>query len=606
MIEAGENPRPRVRARALPRLVADVLHVTWAADRRACILTILLPLIGSASMAAALLLSRAGFGTFLRTDRPDEISAVLPTAVGLGILSAVMLYISALQRERQEILAEVVRKYIEGQLLATTCVVPLAAFDDPNFHNRVERVRTNDDKPLKTVYALSGLATGLLGTVGAIAAIVVIHPLILPVALVVLFPAWLVASRRGDAFYRFFWHDTPRDRERRYLATLMSDRQAAKEVRSFGTASYLRSRYDTLYEQRVMDLRRVGNRQLRYALITTLVLGAFVSFGLLLVAWLVSTDQIDPSDAGVALAGIALIGFRLTETGFAAGGLAEVSLYLDDVKHLVTSDSQVPPSDTSRPDPLEHVKVEGVSFTYPGGARPALNTVHLEIGRGEVVALVGVNGSGKTTLAKLIAHLYAPDEGWIAWNGRKYTNANVEVVRNEIAVLFQDFIHYHLSVRENIGFGRVQLMEDEASIMNAVKRARAEGIIEALPNGYDTLLGPEFDGGVDLSIGQWQRIALARSFLRDASLVILDEPTAALDARAERELFDHIRDLFIDRAVLLISHRFAAVRGADRIYVLDKGRIAETGTHETLMSQDGLYAELFNAQASAYRTETLP
>jgi ATP-binding cassette subfamily B protein len=226
--------------------------------------------------------------------------------------------------------------------------------------------------------------------------------------------------------------------------------------------------------------------------------------------------------------------------------------------------------------------------------------VSLTVRAGEVVALVGENGSGKTTLAKLLAGLYQPETGQVRWDGVDIATVDPEQLRRSIAVIFQDFVRFHLTARDNVAFGRVEAADDEPGIRAAARQAGAEEFLAALPKGYDTLLGPQFEGGTDLSVGQWQRVALARAFFREAPFVVLDEPTAALDSRAEHELFERIRTLLAGRTVLLISHRFSSVRTADRIYVLEAGRVVETGTHEELMRSRGLYAELFSLQAAAY------
>jgi len=246
------------------------------------------------------------------------------------------------------------------------------------------------------------------------------------------------------------------------------------------------------------------------------------------------------------------------------------------------------------------IALSEVSYTYPGSTEPAVDHVDLRIGAGEVVSLVGENGSGKTTLAKLIAGLYRPTEGTIYWDGIDTSGLEPADVRRSVASIFQDFVRYQLSALENIGLGEPDRVEDETAARAAAEQAGAAGFLEALPQGYQTILSREYADGRDLSVGQWQRVALARAFRRDAPLVILDEPTAALDPRAEHALFADVRRLLQGRSALLISHRFSSVRTADRIYVLEAGAVVESGSHDELMALSGLYSELFQLQARAY------
>ncbi len=291
---------------------------------------------------------------------------------------------------------------------------------------------------------------------------------------------------------------------------------------------------------------------------------------------------------------------RLQALNFSVGSLYESTIFIRDYTSFLALEPPRRAAGAVAPERFERLTVENVTFTYPDADRPALSDVSLEIGAGEVVALVGENGSGKTTLAKLVAGLYSPEQGHVHWDGRDVGELDPEDVRRRVAVIFQDFARYLLPARENVGLGRHERVEDLDAIVHAAERAGAHGFLSGLPEGYETMLGREFAGGWDLSIGQWQRVALARAFFRDAPFVILDEPTAALDARAEADLFARLRELLEDRSVLLISHRFSSVRTANRIYVLDQGRVVEHGTHQELMALHGLYAELFTLQARQY------
>jgi ATP-binding cassette subfamily B protein len=600
------DPERKVEVRRIPSLAREGIRMLLAAGRSDFLLSTFLQLVGGLGIAVQLVVGQRALQTLLSAaGEHGSLSTVLPWALAVGAVSTGLFVASAVQRERQEILGEVVARHVEERLLDVATAVDLAAFDDPAFHNRLERARVARGQPMNLVFGISGLAKAAIGVVGVTVALVAIEPVLIPMIAVVFLPAWLVASRRGEHFFRFFWRMTPKDRERGYLASVLTERDTAKEVRAFGLARYLHDRYSRLYEERIRELRDVARKHLRFSLLANLAIGAVLVATLLLVAWLTLRGSITLSQAGIAVAAVAIVGARLTEAGYAAGTLSEAALYLEDYRmflDLLPRAKAERPSDPA-PSSFRQLEVDRITFTYPSGTEPALEDVSLSIDAGEVVALVGENGSGKTTLAKMLAGLYRPGAGSIRWDGVDVATVDPDELRRSIALIFQDFIRYHLPARDNVGLGRPEATDDLEAIREASTHAGADPILSKLPQGYETMLGPEFIGGTDLSIGEWQRVALARALFRDAPFVILDEPTAALDPRAEHELFRRIRSFLTGRTVLLISHRFSSVRSADRIYVLDGGHVVESGSHEELMRVDGLYAELFTLQAAAYLSD---
>jgi ATP-binding cassette subfamily B protein len=602
--EYWNQPAPTRPLRQLPALIGSAFRLVWRADRWSMVLTTSVDLLRSAIAAAQILITRNVLEHLLKSgDRETVVRDALPAAITLAVISAVSMLIGQLRNTRQQIFSERVQQLAMSEMLDVAARVDLIAFEEPTFYDRLQRAQMNAmSRPMQVVQSIVSLISGLLGTVGIGIALFTLEPWLLPVIVLAYIPVVIANRLNNRMMFRWARRMTPLERQRSYIAGLLTLREAAKEIRAFDLGDTFIDRYRDLSIKRLDELRGVARtraKRLIAARLVTSVLEALVLGALL---WFLARGGLSLAAAGAAYTGLSQIQGRLENMIAGSTNLHEAALFLDDQREFVELARGLTRTHRAEvvPEQFDQIVVDNVSFRYPDAPRKALDGVTVEVRQGEVIALVGENGSGKTTLAKLLAHLYEPSEGRITWDGRDLADHDPESVRRSITVVFQDFMRYWLSLADNIGLGDPRRASDREAVIAASQRAGAHDFVERLPEGYDTNLGRQFQEGTDLSIGQWQRVAIARAFFRDAPFVILDEPTAALDARAEHELFERIRELFRSRTVLLISHRFSTVRNADRIYVLDQGRIVEAGSHAELMTLGGTYAELFTMQASAY------
>lgn len=597
--------------RRLPFLVWEALRLVWRAGPRPLIFVTALQLVSAGVIAVQLLVGRRVLQQLTTlgqgTEGAESLVPSLALLVGATVLVGVF---EALAAHQQRFLTEMVANHTCERIIDVASSVDLASFEDPDFYDQLLRARTSAfSKPVTVVSSITVLVMSLLTSLGIGAALMTMHWSLLPLIVAASVPVLLATIYNSRQAYDFEYQWTPQGRERQYLLELLVGKDPAKEVRVFGASSFLRGRFDALTRERVSRLRDFLRQRLKVALSGTVggAVGAVIALGALV--WLVVTGRIDIATAVTAGVAMQLLISRFAAMTRGLGNLVEGGMFLDDY-HAFLSREVVPAalpaaSHAVRPAPrrFESLRVEGVSFAYPKTEAPVLEDVSLEVGPDEVVALVGENGSGKTTLVKLICQLYRPRSGRILWNGVDASGLDPEMLRTDFTVIFQDFIQYHLSARENIALGRVDRPGGPEEISQAARQASAHDFITRLPEGYETRLGRQFYGGHELSVGQWQRLALARAFFRGGSFLVLDEPTAALDPRAEYELFSQMRALTKGRSVLLVSHRFSSVRSANRIYVLQSGRVIESGTHAQLMALGGTYAELFTLQAAAYLGE---
>lgn len=594
----------RLSPRRLLGLTRGAVRLVWKASRRETVVLILLQGASGLVLPLQLLAGKWALDAVLEASRKGAgMSAALPEiAAALGALTVGQLLTSA-ARHRQRLLPELTSQLTQEMLAQKAVSLDLAALETPAFHDRLVRAqREAAFRPANMVRELTAILTSGVAVTGLILLLFTVHPVLVLLAAASVVPLGLASIAGGWDFYRHSVRRTPRRRQISYLQTILTVLDSAKETRAFGLGDYLVAEQRRLFDEDIAELRGIIRKRLRRDMLATLA-GSIVSAGgLLLVLWLHFDEHISLAETAAAAGALLLMIPRLGGLVMSFGMLHENALFVEDLWSFlgIEQDRLGEGSAQGVPADVSTISVENLSFSYPDAPEPVLRDVSLEVRRGETVALVGENGAGKTTLAKLLCRLYDPSSGTIRWDGRDLASCDPDELRSRIAVIFQDFVHYQLTGRENVGFGDIGSIDDLDSIGGAARRAGADEFLTRLPDGYETTLGRMFEHGHELSIGQWQRVALARAFFRDAPLVIMDEPTASLDARAEYELFETMRELFRDRAVLLISHGFSSVRMADRIYVLDDGRVVQSGDHEELMAAGGLYAELFGLQAASY------
>jgi ATP-binding cassette subfamily B protein len=511
---------------------------------------------------------------------------------------------SAVGGEQQRLLNERTALHAQRIVAGAACAADLADFERPAFHNRLQRALANlGGRPIVVTAAMGSLGGSLVRLAAVSLTLVVVEPLLLGAVVVAALPLWLAGQVLGRLTFRFDIRETEADRRRSYLLGLLVLRRSAAEVRSFGLAPHLQRSLDALWAERLRRLAALARRRTLTAVGSRLLGALLVGVLLATLTWLVTSNRLGLAEAGVAAGAAYVLGQSLQAALGAVGNLYECALFLEDAEAFLRG-APATDVDVSPGPPFEGLIVEEVGFRYPGADGNALTGVSLAVRAGEFVALVGANGSGKSTLAKVLAQLYAPTSGTVRWNGRPVAPNDRAALREQIGVLFQDFERYLFTAAENIGYGRADAIGDHDRILRAAVDAGIDRRVAALPDGFASLLGPEFYGGTDLSGGEWQRVALARAFFRQAPLLILDEPTSAMDPDAEHDLIRRLRQLWAGRAVVLVSHRFSNVMDADRIVVLDAGRIVEQGTHDELMALDGRYATMFRRQAAPYQLTT--
>ncbi len=589
----------------MPRL----FQLVWAAAPGALVVRLILTLSSSLIPATQIYISKLIVDQVVTlvgasaavTTITQSLLPLVAAGFGFLLLQAVL---QQLDGYVTQVMSDRFLLHANTQLLTQATRLDLAHYESSEFHDTLARAQQSGSsypmRVLQLSVTLLGQVTRLLGL---LALLLRFNPLVFALLLLSALPTFWVSVRFSE---RRFWMTRRQTHSRRladYFGKILTEPQFVKEVRLFNLGDYLVERYHVIREdfnqESKMLARRQGLAQVSLEIISAV--GFYGAYALVLweaVRGLVTIGDLTLYAGTFQQAQAATAGILLT-----VATLYEFNLYVSQYFEFLDLTPQVvnPPKPKPFPQPIrEGLVLQNVYFTYPGSDNPTLKNISLSVAPHECIALVGLNGSGKTTLLKLLTRLYDIDRGLITLDDVPLSAFNLADLRQNIGVLFQDFARYEISAKDNIGFGNLPNRDDQGQIYRAATDAGASDVIGELAKGYDTVLGKMFTGGVDLSGGQWQKIGLARAFMSQAQVLILDEPTAAVDAIAEHELFERFRQLTQGKMTFLVSHRFSTVRMADRIVVLEKGEVIETGTHEQLMAEQGRYEEMFRLQAESY------
>jgi len=595
----------RERLSAL-RNVPPVLKIMWDSGPIVVSLGLVFRLITSLLPVAVLAVTKLIIDAIVHASSVQQ--PVPPRFWWLVVAEfALALLITALTRiidYLDSLLADRYTRHVSIEVMKHAANLDLIAYEDPVFYDRLERARVQATDRLAMIQSIGRLIQQVITAVSMSISIMLFSPWLMLLLIAGVVPAFLGETHFAFLGYAKNFRQTPVRRQLDYLRQLGGSREAAKELRLFGLNTFLVKRFTRLsheiYEENVALSRKKLVAGALLSIIGTLGYYAAYAF----VIWRTIQGLLTIGTLTFLAGAILQASSNIQLTFSTLSGIADQALFLTDLLAFF----EMRPTIVSKPNALpaprpirQGFEFRNVSFAYPGSPRLILNRLNFHLHPGERVALIGENGQGKTTIVKLITRLYDPTEGQILLDGVDLREYNLEDLYREIGVIFQDFMRYEMTARENIAVGRVDQLDNVESLQLAAQKSLADQVVEKLPLRYEQMLGRRFDGGVDLSGGEWQKIALARAYLREAQLLILDEPTAALDARSEFEVFQRFAELTTGKMALFISHRFSTVRMADRIVVLENGQIAEEGSHDQLASMGGRYAEMFELQASSYR-----
>ncbi len=582
------------------------MSLAWAASPRSLIRYSLLGML-SATMPpigvylGAALVNRIAEARIHRLQFAD----LLPILIGLWLTNTVQRAVGAYMGYGRNLFVRRVQLEAERRLLERAAKVDIGHFDNSDWHDRLARAKRDVSwRPGDLTWSVLGLSSNVVTIVLMASILASLHYVLVLLALAAAILSLALERRVTSRLYEFFYKETPEEREREYMGDLLAQPRTTKEIRAYVLADYLLGRHRKLSEDLFAQREQMYRTATRTSLLTGLVTGTTLALAYVFVAVRGVSGEIDPGGVVLVIGAFASVAGTLGQISSTFVAVDQHTTFLDDYFSFLAIEPLVPMPVTPHPVPdwkIDEVDFDDVTFSYPGGTGPAVSGLTLHVKSGELIALVGENGAGKSTLVKLLLRFYDTDRGTVRVGGVDVKTLDPEVLRSRIGVLFQDYASYELSVRENVVMGRPGGQPNDDRVMAALRDSRSDWLVKRMPKGLDSKVGRLFEGGHDLSGGEWQRLALARIMYRDADIWILDEPTSSLDPEAEAGIFAELKDNLKGRIGIVISHRFSTVRIADRIAVIADGRVTELGTHDELLMAEGRYAQLFELQAAGYR-----
>ncbi|WP_420790363.1 ABC transporter ATP-binding protein [Streptomyces sp. NRRL B-3229] len=598
----------RSMAVRLPVLLSASLRLAWQADRQAA-RTVLAAEVGRGlAQAVSLLAVNSVLGRLIGGGSlEDRLRGAVPALVIMGAVMLVGALLRAASTYATGRLEPKVERVATERYLERAAAVELAAIEDHAFHKLLDTAQYGASSARRMIPSATRVINAAISMIAAAGVLTVLHPALLPLLVTMTIPsAWsalTIARRRYEWYHAWVQHV----RASRLLGALLIEPEAAPEIRVHGVGPFLLRHFRSMAETAEAEQARLARLAARTGLIAASWTGLATAATYATLGGLLLAGAMALSVAGTAVIAIRTGSQSLETLVMEVNSLHEDALFVGDLQRLYreAAERAIPAGGVALPDDPREIRFENVSFTYPGDAtRPALDDVTLTLPLGKIVALVGENGSGKTTLVKLLAGLYAPDRGRILWDDVDAARADRRLLAERVAMVAQDFKRWPFTARVNVAVGRSSVPLTDERVAGAVAEAGAGDVLDDLPRGLDTLLARNFSGGHELSGGQWQRLGIARAAYRSGHILIVDEPTAALDARAELEVFEKIRALAgTGQTVVLITHRLASVRHADLVHVLEQGRVVESGTPDELLASGGVYAELYSLQAEQFRAK---